>query len=600
MKRLPSRTTIPAGYTWNLSDIFQDPDAWEREFLRMEELLGRMGKFEGRLAESTELKGCLSLLDETYMLAEKLYSYAHLFHHTDLGNSKAQGLVNRVDKLMIDVREKISFIDPEILSLSPEKLTSLIGSDELSFYRFSLEKKLRLKPHTLSKPEEEIIARTGILSQLSENAFSMLNDADMVFPKIRDERDRFIELTHGTYSKCLESGVRRVRRDAFHACHTAYRAHQHTITSLFNGSVQKDLFYSRTLRYPSSLGMSLFDDNIPARVYENLIRTVHDHLPVFHRYLRVRKKFLRTGELHLYDLSVPIIPRLNFSLPYEETRTLVQKGLAPLGDEYGRIVRMAFDNRWIDVFESRGKHSGGYNWGIFGVHPYILLNYVGTLNDIFTVAHELGHAVHSYLSNSFQAYHYASYSIFIAEIASTLNEALLLHHLLETSAGPRRRLYFLSHFADTFRATVIVQTMFAEFEKIVHEKAEEGIPLTLEKLNEVYYGLCEKYYGSAVRLDREAEISWMRIPHFYQSFYVYKYATGFSAAQFLADRILSGDRIALDGYHELLKSGGKDYPLVLLKNAGVDMTVPAPLEQAWNMFGRVIDEMEKFVPRRTS
>jgi oligoendopeptidase F len=595
MKKSPKRADIPVVYTWKIDDIYPSVEVWETDLAKLRDSLQVIKQFDGHLDNVESLHKCFVMLDDIQCRAERLYSYAHLSHHTDMTDSGAQGLVNRIDKMIVDVREMLSFVDPEILSCSQEKLAGFITAKELAFYKFSLEKKLRLKSHTLPKEQEEIVARTGILSQLPETVFSMLNDADMKFPPILDENNNEIELTHARYGKCLESHDRRVRRDAFHAHFSTYRKQQHTITSLFNGNIQKDLFYARTLHYPSALSMALFDDNIPYEVYDNLLTTVHQHLPVFHRYLRLRKKILGVEDLHLYDLSVPLVNELNVRYTYEEAQAVVRNALLPLGNEYNQIVEKAFNNRWIDVFENDGKHSGGYNWGVFRIHPYILLNYEGTLNDLFTIAHEIGHAVHSYLSNRFQEYHYASYSIFIAEIASTHNEALLLHHLLNTTTDLRRRMYLLSHFTDNFRATVIVQTLFAEFEKIVHDLAENGFPLTLEKLNEVYFTLHQKYYGNEVTLDNDVEIGWMRIPHFYQSFYVYKYATGFSAAQFLMNKIITGDRSAVERYHELLKSGGKDYPLALLRKAGVDMSVPEPVRDAFINYENVIVELGKLL-----
>ena len=595
MEKSRDRSKLPVEYTWSTDDIYTSVDEWEKDFGLLSGLLSEIKNFIGHIDNTDTLKNCLVMLDELHQRLDRLTAYAYLRYHTDLTNPAAQSLVSRIDEMMVNYHEATAFIEPEILTRSPAQLTAFLEAKELGFYRFSLEKKIRKKPHILSREQEEILAKAGMLAQVPENVFSLLNDADLKFPEILDERNNLIELTHARYGKCLESTDRRVRANAFQAYHASYKKQQHTITGLFNGNIQKDLFYHRTLHYPSSLSMALFDDNIPDQVYENLIRTVERQLPVFHRYLKLRKKCLGVEELHLYDLSVPLVPEITLRFSYEEARSVILRALTPLGDEYSRLVAKAFEGRWIDVYENDGKHSGGYNWGVYGVHPYILLNFEGTLGDVFTIAHEIGHAIHSYLSNQSQEYHYASYSIFIAEIASTLNEALLLHHLLDTAQDIRTRLYYLSYFVNNFRATVIVQTMFAEFEKIVHELAEHSQPLTLESLNHIYHSLHQKYYGGELTIDPEAEIGWMRIPHFYQSFYVFKYATGFSAAQYLSTKILKSHNSFIERYHDLLRSGGNNYPLELLRTAGVDMSLPDPIEQAFKNFEEVLSELERLL-----
>ncbi len=598
MKKVLQRSEIAPEYRWNLDDLYPSMKDWESEFDAVVQLLPQLKQFEGKLVLPTEIASCFRLMDAIGRRADQLYSYAYFRHHENTSSPAGQGPVSRVDKLMVDLREAASFVEPELLGLPEDRLRAIVDSTEMAFYRFTMEKLLRRKPHTLPKEQEAIVARAGMLAQAPQTIYGMVNDADMRFPSIRDEQGNDVEVTHARYSRFLESFDRRVRRDAFQARVSSYRKQQNTIASLFNANAMKDLFYARTLRYPSSLAMALFEDNIPTDVYHNLIATVRAELPVFHRYLRLRKRELGLDELHTYDLYTPLVPKLEWSVPFEEARSIVLEAIGPMGKEYREIAEQALSGRWFDVFENEGKHSGAYSWGVYGIHPYVLLNHEGSLNDVFTVAHELGHAIHSFLSSREQDYHYAGYSIFVAEIASTLNEALLLHHLLRTASDRARRAYLLTHFADGFRGTVIVQTLFAEFEKKIHELAEEGTPLTLETINRIFFTLHQEYYGPEVVLDPDVEIGWMRIPHFYSSYYVYKYATGFSAAQFLSKRILNRIPGGVDLTLELLKSGGKDYPLNLLAKAGVDMASPEPIREAFGAFGEAVGELEELLGRK--
>lgn len=586
------RAAIPPEHMWNLEDIYSSRDLWEQDFMTVLDILPRIQAFSGMLTTAGTIRQCFELGDRLGYLLEKLYVYAHLKHHQDTTDPQDQSPVARIVRLSVDVLEAMSFIDPELLALPEEQLLNFINTPELSFYKFTLEGKLRQKPHTLPKDQEAIVAKAGMMAQAPQTIFSMLNDADLKFPSIKDEQGNDVELTHARYSRFLESRERRVRKDAFEAMYSSYRKQQNTIASVFNAQVQKNIFYSRVLHYPSCLEMALFADNIPIDVYTNLIETVRRGLPAFHRYLAGRKKALKLSELHPYDLTVPIVRDFDWKIPYGEAVALVTDALKPMGAEYLGIVKKAWSNRWIDIYENEGKHSGAYSWGVYRIHPYILLNHENRLDDVFTIAHEMGHAVHSYLADMHQEFRYAGYTIFIAEIASTLNEALLTRHLLDTSADPKRRAYLLTHLADNYRATLFVQTMFAEFEKTVHGLAEQGVPLTLEKLNEVYLSLHCLYYGDGVVPDKDVEIGWMRIPHFYQSFYVYKYATGFSAAQSFARQISLNGSAAVGRYLELLKSGGKDYPLNLLRSAGLDMSKPGPITEALAEFENVVSQLE--------
>lgn len=595
MDALRTRGSIPQEQTWNLEDIYPSPDAWEDDFQLLQSLYPRAAEFEGTLNTPSGVRKCFEFSDQIGLLTEKLYVYANLKHHEDTSDARFQAPVGRIERLSVEVSEALSFVEPELLTLPEAILHELINSSELAFYKFTLDRIIRRKPHTLPKEQEALLAKAGIMAQAPETIFEMLNNADMKFPSIKNEVGEDIEVTHGRYSQFLESRDRRVRNDAFNAMFGTYRKLSNTIASTLNANVQKNIFYTRALQYPSSLEMALFSDNIPTKVYTNLINTVHEKLPVFHRYLDLRKRTLGVDELHMYDLSVPLVSDFEWKISYEEAVETITEAFRPLGEPYLDIVKKAWRDRWIDVYENVGKRSGAYSWGVYRIHPYILLNHEDTLNHVFTIAHEMGHAVHSYLSHREQEYRYAHYTIFIAEIASTLNESLLMHHLLNRSDDNKKKAFLLTHYADNFRGTVFVQTLFAEFEKLMHEMAERGEPLTVDTLNAIYYRLHETYYGPGLVLDKDIEIGWMRIPHFYSSFYVYKYATGFSAANSFSRRILRDGTQAVDRYLSLLRSGGKDYPLNLLKAAGLDMATPEPISEALSVFEDVVKELETLI-----
>lgn len=595
MQRIQKRNEIASKQRWRLEDIYPSQAAWQSDFDDLKKLYLNVRGFEGKLSNVEAIRECFVLSDQIGLLMEKLYVYAVMKHDEDTTDPEHQPPVNMIKQLSVDVGAAMSFIDPELVALPKEALEGFIADPHLAFYRFTLEEKLRQKPHTLPKEQEALLAKAGVMAQAPQTIYSMLNNADMKFPSIRDEEGNEIELTHARYGRLIESKDRRVRKDAFEAMFSSYRKQKNTIASLMNANVQKDVFYASALNYDSVLDMALFGDNIPKSVYTNLITTIHDKLDVFQRYLALRKRVLKLDELHMYDLSVPIVEDFDWTISYDDALELVTQALAPLGDDYVRTLRDAWKSGWIDVSESEGKRSGAYSWGVYRIHPYVLLNHEDTVDGMFTIAHEMGHAMHSHYANRHQEYRYAGYTIFTAEIASTLNESLLMQHLLKTRTDKRQRAYLLTHYADSFRGTVFVQTLFAEFEKIIHELAEQGEPLTVERLNEIYYNLHQLYYGDSIVIDKDIEIGWMRIPHFYTSFYVYKYATGFSAANSFSRRILSGDGASVENYLELLKSGGKDYSLKLLKTAGLDMSTPTPIAEALSVFENVVAELETLV-----
>lgn len=590
---LPKRSEVQTEHRWKLENLFPNQSAWDKEYSEVKQQLGKIKAYEGKLNEATAVKACFALEDEISLHSERLYVYANMKHHEDMADPTFQGLSDKAKKLSVEVGEATSFVTPEILSLTDEQLQALIDHPELAFYKRTLEEMKREKAHVLSKAEEALMAQVGNISTAPGTIFGMLNNADMKFPKVKNENGEEVELTHGRYIQFLESRNREVRRNAFKAMYDTYAKQKNTIASTLSANVTKNIFYARARKYPSVLEMSLYGDNIPKEVYTNLIQTIEEHLPLLHRYMELRKKLLKVDELHMYDLFTPLVDEFKMEIPYEEATKTVKESLKPLGEDYLKVLQEGFDKGWIDIYENEGKRSGAYSWGAYGTHPYVLLNHKDNLNSMFTLTHEMGHALHSYLSDTNQEYRYAQYTIFLAEVASTLNEALLMDYMLNKSTDPKEKLYLLTYYADQFRTTVFRQTMFAEFEKIIHEKVEAGESLTPVEFSTIYYDLCVKYHGKGMVVDKDIEMEWARIPHFYNSFYVYKYATGFSAATSFAKQILDEGQPAVDRYLGFLKSGGKDYSINILKEAGVDMSSPEPIRQAMSVFKELIEEMEQ-------
>lgn len=593
MNQILKRNEVSVQDKWILEDLFQNQKTWDEEYDNVIALTKKIGEFHGKLHDASAVKQCFSLEDEISLHTERLYVYAHMKHHEDTADSVFQALSDKASKLSVQVNEALSFISPEILSLSDEQLQEFVRNPELSFYKKTLEDMIRQKPHVLSKAEESLMAQIGNLAQASSTIFSMLNNADLKFPKIKNEQGEDVELTHGRYIQFMESKDRDVRENAFKAMYSTYAKHKNTIAATLSANVTKNAFYYRARKYPSVLEMSLYGDKIPEDVYTNLIDTIHESLPQLHRYLKLRKKLLKVSELHMYDLFAPLVEEFKMDITYQEAKEIVRKSLEPLGDHYLQVLQDGYDQGWVDVYENENKRSGAYSWGAFGTHPYVLLNHKDNLNSMFTLAHEMGHAIHSYLSDQNQEYRYAQYTIFLAEVASTLNESLLMDYLLKKTTDPKEKMYLLTYYADQFRTTVFRQTMFAEFEKIIHEKAEAGESLTPDELSRIYYELNKLYHGKDMAVDKDIEMEWARIPHFYNSFYVYKYATGFSAATSFAKQILDEGQPAVDRYLGFLKSGGSDYSINILKQAGVDMSSPEPIKQAMEVFKSLLDQMEE-------
>ncbi|MFB5267512.1 oligoendopeptidase F [Paenibacillus enshidis] len=593
MSKVLKREEVAQEHSWKLEDLFPNQQAWDKEYEEIKQLTKKASSFQGKLDHAEAVRDCFKLEDELSLKTERVYVFAHLHHDEDTAEPTYQALSQKAKKLSVEVSEALSFITPEILSLPENKLDEFIASPELAPYKFTLQEMKREKAHILSKSEEALLAQVGNLSQAPQTIFGMLNNADMKFPRIKDENGNEVELTHGSYIQFLESPNREVRQRAFKAVYDTYAANKNTIAAALSANVTKNIFYSRVRKYPSVLEMSLYGDNIPKEVYTNLVDTIHESLPLLHRYMKLRKKLLGVDELHMYDLFAPLVDEYKMDITYDEAKDTTLEGLKPLGDDYLATLKKGYTERWIDVYENENKRTGAYSWGAYGTHPYVLLNHKDNLNSMFTLAHEMGHALHSYYSDNALPYRDAQYTIFLAEVASTTNEALLMDYLLKKSQDPKEKMYLLTYYADQFRTTVFRQTMFAEFEKIIHERAEQGESLTPQLLSDIYYDLNVKYHGADMHVDKDIAMEWARIPHFYNSFYVYKYATGFSAATSFSKQILEEGQPAVDRYLGFLKSGGSDYSINILKKAGVDMSSPQPIREAMSVFKELIEEMEK-------
>ncbi|MFC4320635.1 oligoendopeptidase F [Litchfieldia salsa] len=598
VKKLQSRNELSVEDTWRLEDIFESDIDWEKEFQEIKEMIPKISEFQGKLGQSAEfLYDALNYQDTISMRLGKLYTYAHMRYDQDTTNSYYQGLNDRATNLYTQVGSALSFIVPEILSIDEDKIQTFISEkDELKVYAHAIEEINKQRPHVLSAKEEAILAEASDVLATSSTTFGMLNNADLTFPTIKDENGEEVEITHGRYIRFLESEDRRVREEAFKSVYETYGKYKNTFGSTLNGAIKKDNFNARVRNYSSARAAALSDNSIPEEVYDNLVNTINDNLHLLHRYVALRKKVLGVDKLHMYDLYTPLIKDVKMEIPYSEARDYLLNGLKPLGEEYLSIVQEGFDNRWVDVQENKGKRSGAYSSGAYGTNPYILMNWQDNVNNLFTLAHEFGHSVHSYYTRQNQPYTYGNYSIFVAEVASTCNEALLNDYLLKTIDDDKKRLYLLNHFLEGFRGTVFRQTMFAEFEHSIHKKAQDGEALTPDLLSETYYELNKKYFGDDIVIDEEIALEWARIPHFYYNYYVYQYATGYSAATALSKQILEEGEPAVERYiNNFLKAGSSDYPIEVLKQAGVDMTSSNPIKEACKVFEEKLIEMEKLL-----
>ena len=596
-KELLKRSEVKEEYTWNLKDMYPSVDAWKEDLKALAGLMEEIASMEGKAAASAE--NLLFVLERAAAAEQKLdfaFNYAERLFDEDQKNTAHQAMSQKMYALATELSSKTAFIVPEILAVDSQVLEGYLKElPALELYRKQLEEIERTRPHILSAEQEKLVAMTGDMAETAGQVYSIINNADFVFPEITDEQGERMRLSHGNFVPTLESSDRRVRKDAFENYYKVYQQYANTLAALYSGQVKQQMFYAGARHYVSTLEAAVDANNVSPSVYHNLIETVNRNMDKMHRYVRLRKKCLGVDELHMYDVYTPMIPDAAKKISFEEAKETVLKALAPLGEDYVAKVKEGFENRWIDIYENEGKRSGAYSAGAFGTHPYVLLNHNDTLDNMFTLAHEMGHAMHSYYSNAAQPYIYSQYKIFVAEVASTCNEVLLMEYLLKNTEDKKERAYLLNHYLDSFKGTVYRQTMFAEYEMQTNKMAEEGESLTAETLCKVYYDLNSKYYGPDMVSDPEIAYEWARIPHFYYNFYVYQYATGFSSAVAIAHAILKEGAPAVERYKKFLSGGCSKAPVELLKIAGVNLETPAPIQEALDVFGGVLDEMEQLV-----
>ena len=594
VKRLPARSRVKTDDTWDLSSLYASDEDWQKDLKKLKNRIPKFAQFKGRLGEGPSvLAKCLKFDSDFDRLAERLGVYAFLKTTEDQANGDHQNMMGQFQNVASRAAEEASFIRPELLSLSSSKLKKLIQSPLLKHYRLTLKRLVRSKPHTLGDREEQLLAMQSEMSQTASRAFRQLLDADMKFGVVKNEQGEQIELSNATFSQLLVSPSRKVRKDAFVTYYQQFEGHENTLAATLNGSIQKDVYYARARGYDSALHAALFPDNVPQSVYDKLISSVHRNLPALHRYYDLRRRKMKLKDIHHYDTYVPILSNLESKYTWKQAVKVIIEALQPLGEEYCSVLEAGLNGRWCDRYPNQGKQSGAFSCGSFDGDPYILMNYQPTvLNDVFTLAHEAGHSMHSYLSAKHQPYEYYDYKIFVAEVASTFNEELLSHHLLSQSNDKKQRAYLINREIDDIRGTIFRQTMFAEFEKLTHGMAEAGEPLTLQAFKSVYRDLLEKYFGPQFALDEQLSLECLRIPHFYRAFYVYKYATGLSAAIALSQRVLTGGEVELQDYLNFLQSGCSKDPLDLLRDAGVDMEKPKPVNTALKYFEKLVDELD--------
>ncbi|AZP05049.1 oligoendopeptidase F [Jeotgalibaca ciconiae] len=597
VKQLPKRNEVSEETTWDLSTIFESDEAFEKELEVISALGKEVKELQGTIGESSDalLKGIEKILATNQKL-ERAYVYSHLKNDQDTANSTYQTLHDKAVAVLTQVNEAGSWFNPEVLAIPEETLTQYLEeNDELKKYTHLLEELTSQRDHVLSAREEELLAGAAEIFSGASRTFSVLNNADIEFPTVKDEDGNEVKLSHGLYGKLMESSNREVREAAYKALYKTYSGLKNTFATTLSTHVKSHNYQAKVRNFSSARAASLANNNIPESVYDTLLEVVNKNLPLLHRYVALRKKLLNVDKLYMYDMYTPLTGDAPIKYTIEEAKEKTLDSLQPLGEDYQRILNEAFDNRWIDWYENEGKRSGAYSSGAYDTNPYILMNWQDSLNQLYTLVHELGHSVHSYYTRGNQPYAYGDYSIFLAEIASTTNENILTDYLLKTQTDPKVRIYVLNHYLDGFKGTVFRQTQFAEFEHYIHQKAQEGIPLTQEFMTDYYGKLNANYYGPEVEEDPEIALEWSRIPHFYYNYYVYQYATGFSAATALAQRILDGEEGSLEKYITYLKSGSSDYPIEVMKKAGVDMTQASYLEDAMKVFEERLNELEKLI-----
>ena len=591
------RSEIPKEARWAVEDLYENDAAWEEDYKRVANLLSQVEKYKGHLGDSAEmLREYLDFADRLDMELEKVYMYAHLNMDVDTTDVTYQTMRMKAQMLVARAEEASAFAQPEIMAIPKETLEAYRAQEAgLKVYDRYFTVLLRQREHTRSQEVEELLASASEMADAPSDTFMMLNNADLTFPKIIGEDGEETEVTHGRYTSLLESSDRKVRKAAFESMYSSYGQFANTIASNFAANIKQAIFFAKARGYSSTRAMYLAPGNVPEEVYDNLIQVVHEALPSMYRYVALRKKLLGVEELHMYDVYTPIVPECTMKVSFEEAKATILEALKPMGEEYLTALREGFENRWIDASENVGKRSGAYCSGGTVGHPYVLMTYKDTLDSMFTLAHEMGHAMHSYFSTKYQPHQTASYLIFVAEVASTCNEILLTRYLLSHTKDETQKAYIINHFLDSFKGTLFRQTMFAEFEMMAHRKAEAGEALTAEELNRIYYDLNVKYFGPDMEVDKEIRLEWARIPHFYTPFYVYQYATGISAAAALSERILKLGEAGVKDYMKFLTGGGSADPIDLLKMAGVDMSRKEPVEAATKLFDDMLTQLTELV-----
>lgn len=592
--KIKQRSEISEKYKWDLTGVFPSDDAWEETFAGLDDKIAAVSAYAGTLGEGPErLQAFYQELFSLEQILDDCYLYAFLRKNEDTREECAQSMDSRIHGKLAQFYAAVSFYEPEVLALSQEKLQQYLESEALEAYRFTLENLFREKEHTLSEKEEKILAGMTELEQAPSEISKMLLNADMKYAAILGEDGQETPVTGSNYILLQSSTDQRVRKDSFHSYYKGFEEHINTLTATYANSVKKDAFLARTRNYPDSRAMAMSYENIPASVYDSLIETVHKHMPAMHRYAAFRKKVLGLEELHYYDLYAPLMGECELHYDFEEAKEMVLKAVQPLGEEYVRILRQGYEDRWVDVYENEGKPSGAFSFGSYDSKPYISMNFTGNLDSVSTLAHESGHSMHTYFSNQTQPYHYANYTLFVAEVASTVNENLLIEQLLKEEKDPKVRMYLLNQYLENFKGTVYRQVMFAEFEHKAHQIVEQGEALSTKRLCDLYLDLVKQYFGEVLTIDEEVKYEWARIPHFYRSFYVYKYATGYASAVALSEGILNEGKSAVDRYLKFLSLGGSKYPLESLKIGGVDLSTPKPVDAALTKFEHILEQAEQ-------
>jgi len=594
-KAIPQRDNIDDQLKWNLADIYLSEKAWEADFSKARELIKIAATFSGKLAESPAvLYDCLTTRSELELITANLYQYAHLNRDLDNRQSKYQAMSDRAAALRSEAGAAFSFVEPELLTIDETRLIAMAGrlekTDEYDFY---IRELIRIRKHVRSEEVEELLAQSALMARGAESIFTMLNDADLKYPVVKDENGNEVTLTKQRFAKFMQFSDRRVRQEAHEAFYSVYKEHVNTTAAALAAGVNRDIFYARARRFDNSLHAALDGHNIPERVYHSLIETTESQLEGLHRYVALRKRLLKLDEIKSYDLVCPLFPERDYDVPYTQAVGQTIEALKPLGDDYSKTLNRGFDSRWVDVCETEGKGSGAYSWGNYRAHPFVLMNYNDTVDNMFTLAHEMGHALHSYYSNKAQPYPKAQYSIFVAEVASTLNEGLLVQHLLSKAVDKLDKLYILNRRVDNTLGTFFNQVMYAHFELEIHRRVENGGALSSDVLSELWGELTQKYFGPDLIVDELSRIKWSRVPHFYLNYYVYQYATSYTASAAILEKFLSGEQGIIERYLELISSGGNDHPIEQLKRCGVDMTTPAPVEATLKLFADQVDVMDR-------